>query len=92
MIKQQGIGLYFNTGFLKDYLLPVTVLLRFIPRNLAISIGLAATAFGVATAFKVSLAFLFQDQSAAWFIRLNEKYNILPEDTAGLMVKTNAKD
>jgi hypothetical protein len=46
-------------------------------RNLAISIGLAATAFGVTAAFMVSLAFLFQGQSAAWFIRVDEKYKIL---------------
>lgn len=58
----------------------VTLVFGTVLRNLAISIGLAATAFGVTAAFMVSLAFLFQGQSAAWFVRLNEKYNILPED------------
>ncbi len=59
----------------------VTLVFGTVLRNLAISIGLAATAFGVTAAFMVSLAFLFQGQSAAWFVRLNEKYNILPEKT-----------
>lgn len=64
----------------------VTLVFGTVLRNLAISIGLAATAFGVTAAFMVSLAFLFQGQSAAWFVRLNEKYNILPEDTADLRI------
>lgn len=68
---------YFNR---KD---SVTLVFGTVLRNLAISIGLAATAFGVTAAFMVSLAFLFQGQSAAWFVRLNEKYNILPEEAAG---------
>ncbi|MFX4261774.1 arsenic resistance protein [Pelotomaculum propionicicum] len=67
----------------------VTLVFGTVLRNLAISIGLAATAFGVTAAFMVSLAFLFQGQSAAWFVRLNEKYNILPEDSADLRIKTN---
>ncbi|HWI54728.1 MAG TPA: bile acid:sodium symporter [Desulfobacteria bacterium] len=46
-------------------------------RNLSISIGLAATAFGPNAALMVSLAFLIQQQAAAWFIRLNERYHLL---------------
>lgn len=49
-------------------------------RNLAISIGLAATTFGDTAALMVSLAFLIQGQSAAWFIRLNQKYHFLPNN------------
>lgn len=56
----------------------VTLVFGTVLRNLAISIGLAAAVFGVTAAFMVSLAFLFQGQSAAWFVRLNEKYSILP--------------
>jgi ACR3 family arsenite transporter len=58
----------------------VTLVFGTVLRNLAISIGLAAAAFGVTAAFMVSLAFLFQGQSAAWFVRLNEKHPILPDD------------
>lgn len=46
-------------------------------RNLSISIGLAATAFGPNAALMVSLAFLIQQQAAAWYIKLNEKYRFL---------------
>jgi ACR3 family arsenite transporter len=45
-------------------------------RNLAISIGLA-TIFGTKSVLIVSLAFLFQPQSALWFAKLNEKYHFL---------------
>lgn len=76
LVSIQAGRRYFNR---KD---SVTLVFGTVLRNLAISIGLAATAFGVTAAFMVSLAFLFQGQSAAWFVRLNEKYNILPEDTA----------
>lgn len=43
-------------------------------RNLAIAMGLAATAFGPNAALMVSLAFIIQPQAAAWFVKLNEKY------------------
>ncbi len=46
-------------------------------RNLSISIGLAATAFGPNAALMVSLAFLIQQQAAAWFIKLNERFGWL---------------
>lgn len=59
----------------------LTLVFGTVLRNLAISIGLAATAFGVTAAFMVSLAFLFQGQSAAWFIRINEKCKILPDES-----------
>lgn len=61
----------------------ITLVFGTVLRNLAISIGLAAAVFGVTAAFMVSLAFLFQGQSAAWFIRLIDKYSILPADSAG---------
>lgn len=59
----------------------LTLIFGTVLRNLAISIGLAATAFGARAALMVSLAFLFQGQSAAWFIRLDERYKILPESS-----------
>lgn len=43
-------------------------------RNLSISIGLAATAFGADAALMVSLAFLIQGQAAAWYLRLIERH------------------
>jgi len=46
-------------------------------RNLSISIGLAATAFGPNAALMVSLAFLIQGQAAALFLKLNERYGFL---------------
>lgn len=59
--QQDGLTLVFSTGL----------------RNLSISIGLAATAFGSNAALMVSLAVLIQGQAAAWFIKLNEKHHIL---------------
>ena len=50
----------------------VTLAFGTVLRNLAISIGLAATAFGVLP-FHGSLAFLFQGQSAAWFGQAERK-------------------
>lgn len=55
----------------------LTLVFSTVLRNLSISIGLAATAFGSNAALMVSLAFLIQGQVAAWFIRLNEKYGLL---------------
>lgn len=46
-------------------------------RNLSISLGLAATAFGPNAALMVALGFLIQQQAAAWFIRFNEKYGLV---------------
>lgn len=46
-------------------------------RNLSISLGLAATAFGPNAALTVALGFLIQQQAAAWFIRFNEKYDLV---------------
>jgi len=46
-------------------------------RNLSISIGLAATAFGANAALMVSLAFLIQGQAAAVFMKLNQKHRLL---------------
>jgi predicted Na+-dependent transporter len=55
----------------------LTLVFSTVLRNLSISIGLAATAFGSNAALMVSLAFLIQGQAAAWFIKLNEKYGLL---------------
>lgn len=55
----------------------LTLVFSTVLRNLSISIGLAATAFGSNAALMVSLAFLIQGQVAAWFIQLNEKYGLL---------------
>ncbi|MDA8229200.1 MAG: arsenic resistance protein [Desulfitobacterium hafniense] len=55
----------------------LTLVFSTVLRNLSISIGLAATAFGANAALMVSLAFLIQGQAAAWFIKLNERYAIL---------------
>lgn len=55
----------------------LTLIFSTVLRNLSISIGLAATAFGSNAALMVSLAFLIQGQAAAGFIKLNEKYRLL---------------
>lgn len=55
----------------------LTLVFSTVLRNLSISIGLAATAFGSNAALMVSLAFLIQGQAAAGFIKLNEKYGLL---------------
>ncbi len=88
------LGLAFTTQLLFyfiNYLLAVSLARKLFPRsegyvlvysavlrNLSIALGLAATAFGPNAAFMVTIAFLFQQQAAAWFMRLNQKYNILP--------------
>lgn len=46
-------------------------------RNLSISLGLAATAFGPDAALAVALGFLIQQQAAAWFIRFNERHGLV---------------
>ncbi len=53
-----------------------------VQRNLGISIGLAATAFGPDAAMMVSLAILIQGQAAAWFIKLNNRYGFFRRQTA----------
>jgi ACR3 family arsenite efflux pump ArsB len=58
----------------------ITFLLSLVLRNLAISIGLAATAFGHQATMMVALAFLIQQQAAVWFASLNRKYGILRTD------------
>jgi ACR3 family arsenite efflux pump ArsB len=55
----------------------ITFVLSLVLRNLAISIGLAATAFGPQTTMIVALAFLIQQQSAVWFASLNKRYGFL---------------
>jgi arsenite transporter len=46
-------------------------------RNLAISIGMAASMFGSEAALMVSLAFLIQPIAAAWFMKINTKWHLL---------------
>ena len=48
-------------------------------RNLSIALGVSVTAFGPTAAFLVSLGFLFQQQLALLFYRLNERYDFLPQ-------------
>jgi ACR3 family arsenite efflux pump ArsB len=46
-------------------------------RNLSLALGLAAMVFGSDAALMVAMAFIFQGQSAAWFLKLEEKWPIL---------------
>jgi predicted Na+-dependent transporter len=46
-------------------------------RNLAIGIGLAATAFGPDAALLITLAFIIQPPAASLFMRINKKYGLL---------------
>jgi len=55
----------------------ITFVLSLVLRNLAISIGLAAAAFGPQATMMVALAFLIQQQAAVWFASLNKKYGFL---------------
>ncbi|WP_456387143.1 arsenic resistance protein [Desulfolithobacter sp.] len=55
----------------------ITLFLNGVLRNLAISIGLAVTAFGSRTAMMVALAFLFQQQIAVWFWKLDSRWSFL---------------
>ena len=55
----------------------ITFLFSLVLRNLAISIGLAATAFGPQTTMMVALAFIIQQQSAVWSATLCKKYGFL---------------
>ncbi len=57
----------------------ITLVLSMILRNLAIAIGLAASAFGPQTTMMVALAFLIQQQSAVWFNSLNKKYGLVKD-------------
>jgi predicted Na+-dependent transporter len=61
----------------------ITLVLSLVLRNLAISIGLAASAFGDQTTMMVALAFLIQQQSAVWFAALNRKYGYLRRRISG---------
>lgn len=51
----------------------ITLLMNVELRNLAISIGLATTAFSPQTGMMVALAFLFQQQAVIWFCRFEKK-------------------
>ncbi len=53
----------------------ITLFLNGQLRNLAIAMGLAVTAFSPTTSMMVALAFLFQQQGALWFCRIEKKYN-----------------
>jgi predicted Na+-dependent transporter len=55
----------------------MTLLLNVELRNLAIAIGLAFTAFTPQTAMMVALAFLFQQQFAIWFWKLDRRLGLL---------------
>ena len=49
-------------------------------RNLSLSLGIAATAFGPKAAFIVTLAFILQVQGAAWYGKLINNYGIFKEN------------
>ena len=51
-------------------------------RNLSISLGVALAAFGVKAGLIVTLAFIIQVQTAAWYGKLNERYGLFRERTA----------
>ena len=53
-------------------------------RNLSIALGLAMTSFGADTALIITVAFILQVKSAAWFGKLSSQYNWLENK-----VKTN---
>ena len=55
----------------------MTLLLNVELRNLAIAIGLAVTAFSSQTAMMVALGFLFQQQFAIWFWKLDKRFGLL---------------
>ncbi|MEA3469686.1 MAG: arsenic resistance protein [Thermodesulfobacteriota bacterium] len=55
----------------------MTLLLNVELRNLPICIGLAVTAFPPQTAMMVALAFLFQQQFAIWFWKLDNRLGLL---------------
>ncbi len=55
----------------------VSLLLNVELRNLAIAIGLAVTAFSSQTAMMVAMGFLFQQQFAIWFFKLEKQFHLL---------------
>ncbi len=55
----------------------ISLLLNVELRNLPICIGIAVTAFPPQTAMMVALAFLFQQQFAIWFCKLDMRYGLL---------------
>ncbi len=55
----------------------ISLLLNVELRNLPICIGIAVTAFPPQTAMMVSLAFLFQQQLAIWFLKTDGRYSLL---------------
>lgn len=55
----------------------LVLVLTTVLRNLSISLGMAATVFGPDAALMVAMAFIFQGQSAAWFLRLEKARAVL---------------
>jgi len=55
----------------------MTLFLNGLLRNLAIAISLAVTAFDTQVAMEVALAFLFQQQIAIWFWKLDSRFALL---------------
>ncbi len=49
-------------------------------RNLSLAVGLAATSFGAEAALIVTLAFIVQQQSIAYYVRLSNKYWFKPKE------------
>ena len=63
--------LFFNRKDAMSLLLNVEL------RNLPIAIGIAVTAFSPQSAMMVALAFLFQQQFAIWFWKLDKRFKLL---------------
>ena len=61
----------------------MTLLLNVELRNLPIAIGIAVTAFSPQTAMMIALAFLFQQQFAIWFWKLDKRFGVLGCDATG---------
>lgn len=65
----------------------ITLLLNVELRNLAIAIGLAVTAFSSQTAMMVAMGFLFQQQFAIWFFKLEQRHQLLGRDRKSSRVR-----
>lgn len=57
-------------------------------RNLSIAVGLAATSFGAEAALIVTIAFIVQQQSIAYYAKLSNKYWFKPVPANGVASKT----
>lgn len=63
----------------------ITVVYGTVMRNLSLALGLAVTTFGPKAGLIVTLAFILQVQSAAWYGKISEKLGFFREK----LVKTS---